>query len=113
MRLSSSPSGASFGPPPPASTAFTRRWFLRGAAFAGGAAAAGAVVAPRTAAAAAGTLHGTHPSSPSTNRSPKPIPWGATGEQIGDPGNTHFFHVLPPFPPGPDGQYTECSTITD
>jgi hypothetical protein len=106
MRFSSSSTSANFGAASPADHALTRRWFLRYTALAGGAVAAGAIVSPARA------FANTGPESPA-NLLPRPIPWGATGAAIGDPGNTHFFHVLPPFPPGADGQYTDCATITD
>jgi hypothetical protein len=46
---------------------------------------------------------------------PRPIPYGLPGT-VFDPTNTHFYHVLPPLPPGSDGhpgQFGDCSTITD
>jgi hypothetical protein len=91
----------------------SRRRFLGGTAAAGAVVVAGRVLWPSTAygdgrpLAAADQRRGPHP---------KPIPFGLTGDLFGDPSNHHLYHVLPPLPPGSDGnpgQYTECSTITD
>jgi hypothetical protein len=91
----------------------SRRRFLRGAAATGVAAVVGKTFWPTGAygqaqpASRLGQLRGHHP---------RPIPSGLTGDLFGDPSNHHLYHVLPPLPPGSDGnpgQYTECSTITD
>ena len=78
----------------------TRRQFLRGAGVAAGALVATAAFRPSFAFAAG-------------NASPRPIAGGFRGDAVGDAGNRHFYHILPPFPPGPDGQYIDCSAITD
>jgi hypothetical protein len=82
----------------------SRRQFLRTAGAASGAVVAATALRPALAFADAGSVR------------PRPIPYGLPGSVFGDPHNTHFYHVLPPLPPGSDGkpgQYIDCSTITD
>ncbi|MCU1455217.1 MAG: hypothetical protein JWN46_3363 [Acidimicrobiales bacterium] len=84
----------------------SRRDFVRTTAAAGGMLAAAGVLRPAMAF-AGNTAHGS---------SPRPIPWGFSGADLGQPSNHHVYHFLPPLPPGADGQpgqYTECSSITD
>jgi hypothetical protein len=90
----------------------SRRRFLTGAAAAGAVIAAGSALRPT--AAYAHTLR--EQTRSASGLAPRPIPSGLTGDLFGDPNNHHLYHVLPPVPPGADGQpgqYTECSTITD
>ena len=92
---------------PPAG--ISRRDFMRAAAAAGGLAAGYKMLRP-TAAFGAPSAKGTGAAAP------KPIPWVLPGELFGDPNNHHLYHLLPPLPPGTDGQpgqYTEPITITD
>jgi hypothetical protein len=89
----------------------SRRSFLGGAAATGVALAASGAVHPASALAKAAGRAMRAPSA-----APKPIPTTIPGYVLGDPGNNHLYHLLPPFPPGSDGQvgqYSDCSTITD
>jgi hypothetical protein len=78
----------------------SRRSFLRAAGAAGGLAVGSRWLWPTVASA-----------TPKASATPRPIPEGLPGS-VFDPGNTHFFHILPPV--GPQmGQYVEPITITD